>query len=119
MNKTRIAYFLALSGYLGLFTLIMISLFRLPPDNHPSRLLLLFVLAGPLLFPLRGLLHGRPYTHAWSCFMALVYLVIAIAIAANEKTLLTGLGEALLSSLWFTGSLLFVRWVASEEKPAW
>ncbi|HFD87960.1 MAG TPA: DUF2069 domain-containing protein [Gammaproteobacteria bacterium] len=118
MNKTRIAYFLSLTGYLGLFSLIMVSLFQLPPDNHPPRLLLLFILAGPLLFPLRGLLHGRPYTHAWSGFMALVYLVIAIAIAADEKTLFTGIGEALLSGLWFTGSLLFVRWSASKEKSA-
>ena len=119
MDRTRFAYLLALAGYFSLFFLLLGSIAGLPADNVPPRLLLLLVLVGPLLFPLRGLLHGRPYTHAWSGFMALFYLVISIGIAAGENTLLTGLLETFAATIWFAGSLLYVRWkVPKKPKTA-
>ena len=116
MSKTTLAYLLSLAGYFALFFLLLLSIAQLPEDNRPARLVLLLVLVGPLLFPLRGLLHGRPYTHAWSGFMALVYLVIAVAVAAGEGTLLLGISEATATIAWFTGSLLYVRWKAPKTR---
>ena len=104
------AYLLSLAGYFSLFFLLLGSIALLPADHVPPRLILLLTLVGPLLFPLRGLLHGRPYTHAWSGFMALVYLVIAIGTAADEQTFMAGLLEAVAALLWFGGSLFYVRW---------
>ncbi len=110
MSKPHLAYLTSLTGYFGLLFLIMGSIAWSPTDNHPPRTILLIVLAGPLLFPLRGLLHGRTYTHAWAGFMALVYFVIAVAVAAGSESFLIGTIEALLSVIWFIGSLLYVRW---------
>ena len=115
MGRTRLAYLLSLAGYFSLFFLLLGSIALLPADHIPPRIILLLVLVGPLLFPLRGLLHGRPYTHAWSGFMALVYLVIAIGIAAGEKTFLTGLLETAAVLLWFGGSLFYGRWQSASK----
>jgi uncharacterized membrane protein len=84
----------ALSGYFGLFGLLLLWFAWLEP---PSRLpvawaLLLWV--GPLLFPVRGLLHSRPYTHAWASFLALFYFgwcpsvyVMSLIIQCRERML--------------------------------
>ncbi len=115
MTRVRLAYLLALAGHLGLFFLLLGAIARLPADNQPSRFLLLFTLVGPLLFPLRGLLHGRPYTHAWSGFMALVYFVIGIGVAAGEKTLPLGIAITTTATLWFFGALFYVRWKVPKK----
>ncbi|MBL8247941.1 MAG: DUF2069 domain-containing protein, partial [Candidatus Competibacter sp.] len=48
----------ALTGYFGLFWLLLFWFAWLePPDRAPVALVLI-LLVGPLLFPLRGLLHG-------------------------------------------------------------
>lgn len=120
ISKISLAYLLSLGGYFALFFLLLFSIAQLPADYRPTRLLLLLILVGPLLFPLRGLLHGRPYTHAWSGFMALVYLVIGVAVAAGDGTRLLGISEATAATTWFTGSLLYVRWKMPKKnaKPA-
>lgn len=100
----------ALSGYFGLFGLLLLWFAWLEP---PSRLpvawaLLLWV--GPLLFPVRGLLHGRPYTHAWASFLALFYFAFGVFCAAGPmaRPWLAWL-EIGLSVLWFLGAILYVR----------
>ncbi len=118
MNRIRAAHLISLLGYFALFFLLLGSIATRAADEQPSRLFLLLLLVGPLLFPLRGLLHGRPYTHAWSGFMALVYFVIAIGIAAGEKTLLIGIAETMAAALWFFGSLFYVRWKVPKQKSA-
>ena len=68
------------------------------------------VLVGPLLFPLRGLLHGRSYTFAWSAFLALLYFIHgAVEAYSMESARYLGLLEVVLSVTWFSAAVMYVR----------
>jgi len=107
---TRLARIATLLGFFGLFFLLVAwHAFVDPPQGFP-RALLLLILAGPLLFPLRGILHGRPYTHAWTSFLALFYFALGVFEVAGMSTK-PALAWALvaLSITLFAGSTSFAR----------
>lgn len=101
---------LALAGYFGTFVLIVawygwIS----PPARLPVHLALL-ALGTPLLLPLRGLLHGRRYTYAWSLFLALGYFAHALIEGySTPADRWLAMIELLLVTLWFVGATAYVR----------
>ena len=75
-------------------------------DADTQAALVLLVLVVPLLFPLRGLLHGRKYTFAWSCFLALLYFTHGVMEAySDDITRPLGLLEIMFSSLWFLAAM--------------
>ncbi|HHJ21067.1 MAG TPA: DUF2069 domain-containing protein [Gammaproteobacteria bacterium] len=108
-TKVRNAYLLGMIGYLGLFLLLVIWIGWIQPPTALPRSLVLIVLGVPLLFPLRGQLHGRPYTFAWAHFMALFYFAVGIFYAAERSTLIFGLLIILFSILWFLGCIFYPR----------
>jgi uncharacterized membrane protein len=119
MNRIMVARISALIGYFGLFILMMVWIIWLtPPDTVrlPKSLSLLF-LVGPLMFPLRGMLHGRAYTHAWVCFLALFYLFLGISEAwsGSQQPLLTTL-EIVFSSLLYLGAMFYARFRGAQLK---
>jgi len=69
----------------------------------------------PLLFPLRGLLHGKPYTHAWNSFLMLFYFTFAIGelYSADSFDFYPALA-VLFSSVCFIASILFIRFNAKK-----
>lgn len=101
---------LALVGYFGLM-LTLIGWILLPEhsDNYPVSALLLFGVM-PLLFPLRGLLHGNPYTHAWASYLVLVYFAHGIAewYASSGNTWFAIL-EVIFSSVFFVSAMVFIK----------
>ena len=68
------------------------------------------------MFPLRGLLHGRVYTHAWSMYLALFYFVIGIWFAGAEDGRLFGILISLFSLVFFIGSMFYTRFQGRIEK---
>jgi uncharacterized membrane protein len=74
---------------------------------------LLAIALLPLLFPLRGLLHGKPYTHAWNSFLMLFYFSHAVAelYSAADYVLYPTL-SVLFSTSCFISSILFIRFNA-------
>jgi uncharacterized membrane protein len=112
MNQLRLTHFAALLGYFGLLLLLMVwTIWLTPPHStHLPTSLALVLLVGPLMFPLRGLLHGRAYTHAWASFLALFYLFLGISNAwsSSDQRLLAGL-EILFSSLLYLGGMFYAR----------
>ena len=103
-------YALCLSGYLGTFAILMTWYSWLAPSPYFPVALVLLVLVTPLLFPLRGILHGRRYTVAWSCFLALLYFTHGVvAVWNNPVAGYLGWLEIACSVLWFAGGMLFVR----------
>jgi len=66
---------MALVGYFSLLFYMPLWLLVLSPSEalSTSTTLLLFVL--PLLFPLKGILQGNPYTFAWANFIVLIYFL--------------------------------------------
>ena len=105
-----------LVGYFGLFFLLMAWTAWLSPPAMPVTLVLL-LLVGPLLFPLRGILHGRPYTHVWTSFLALFYFAAGVfnAAGAADKPWLAWL-EILFSIMLFLGAVFYARRRADEIK---
>lgn len=101
---------LALVGYFGTFALIIAWYAWLSPPQRLPVYLALLALGTPLLLPLRGLLHGRPYTYAWSLFLALGYLAHALieGYSTTQDRWLAGL-ELLLVTFWFAGAIGYVR----------
>ena len=118
-RMNRLGRALALIGYFGLFFLLMAWTAWLSPPRVLPVGLVLILLVGPLLFPLRGLLHGRPYTHAWTSFLALFYFCAGVFNTAGnmDKPWLPWL-EILFSCLLFLGAIFYVRSCAEDSKAA-
>ena len=115
--NSRFYYILALLGYFGLFILLSVwTAYLAPPTIFPISIVLLFYV-GPLLIPLRGLLHGKLYTHAWVHFMALFYFIVGVMVAAaNAEERNYALAQVVLSIMMFVGSMMYVRVKAREVK---
>lgn len=112
MKQVAIFRWLTLFGYFGLMTLLFIwPLFITPvPAEFVSITLLLQL--GPLLFPLRGLLHGKIYTHTWASYLALFYFVIGVWYAASHDTQLFGIFICMFSLGFFIGAVFYTRFAA-------
>ena len=117
--NSRFYYSLALLGYFGLFFLLLLWTIHLaPPTIFPISIVLIFYV-GPLLIPLRGLLYGKLYTHAWVHFMALFYFTIGVMVAAaNAEERVYALIQVAFSIMMFIGSMMYVRVKAREKRAA-
>ena len=81
-------------------------------NDFPTASLLAIALL-PLLFPLRGLLHGKPYTHAWNSFLMLFYFSHAVAeLYSTPNYVFYPALSILFSTLCFISSILFIRFNA-------
>lgn len=113
----RLARATALCAYLGLFALLMAWFTWLSPPQVLPVALVLVVMVGPLLLPLHGLLRGRPYTHAWASFLALIYFthgtVEAWAAPAERGLALT---EVALSVLFFGAAMMYARCAGRAQR---
>ncbi|HSN23787.1 MAG TPA: DUF2069 domain-containing protein [Methylomicrobium sp.] len=106
----------ALSGFFGLFALLMLWPTVLAPARQLPAALILIITVTPLLFLVRGLLRARPKTYAWAGFISLLYFTHgAIEAYANaEVRLLAGI-EIFLSLLLFFGSALAIRYARKSR----
>ncbi len=116
MDKISLSRACTLLGYFGL--LIFIPLWHLQIEPIPAEFISMTILVqvGPLMFPLRGILHGRVYTHAWSMYLALFYFVWGIWYAGDASTRAFGIGFSLLSVLFFIGAMFYTRYQGKAEK---
>ncbi len=108
---------LSLASFFGLMiTLICWITLAEHGENYPISAWLIIALV-PLLFPLRGLLHGKPYTHAWTGFLMLLYFSHGIGevYSAQAFDLYASL-EVLFSCVTFISSIIFIRLNANELK---
>ncbi|MDG1751137.1 MAG: DUF2069 domain-containing protein, partial [Thalassotalea sp.] len=64
---------IALTGYFSLLIYMPIWLLIINPSEGLSPTLTLIMFTLPLLFPLKGLVQGNPYTYAWSNFVVMIY----------------------------------------------
>ena len=116
MKKLTLSRWLTLLGYFGLMGFIFIWLLWIDPLPPHEISLKILLGVGPLLFPLRGLLHGRAYTHAWSMYLALFYFVIGIWYAGAEQDRLFGIMISALSLMFFLGSMFYARFKGQADK---
>ena len=110
MPAIRLLYGLTLTGYMGTLGLLTAWYAWLDPSTHFPVAYALLVMLTPLLFALRGMLHGRRYTVQWSGFLALFYFIHGVGEAyASETARYLGLLEILFTSTWFVAGILYIR----------
>lgn len=113
----HLLYGLCLSGFLGTFAVLMAWYSWLAPSPYFPVTLVLLLLVTPLLFPLRGILHARRYTIAWSCFLALLYFTHGVINAwADPSVRYLAWLEICCTVMWFTGGILFIRSGSSTDR---
>ncbi|MEJ2406507.1 MAG: DUF2069 domain-containing protein [Candidatus Thiodiazotropha sp.] len=117
MSKTRITYWVAVSGYFGLIFLLLAWQGWISPPRALPISVALFLLLVPLLFPLRGILYGKAYTFAWASFLSMLYFIHGVveAYSSPEDRWLAVL-EIVLSVTFYTGSMLYARFRGRELK---
>lgn len=119
-SKARLGRVMTLVGYLGLLALILNWFIWISPPERVPRAFPIIALAVPLLFPLRGLLHGRRYTHQWASFLTMVYFAIGVDAWANAAAGAAWLGMTMvaLSLLLFVGTIVYARYTPSGMPSA-
>lgn len=106
-----LAHKLTLLGYFGLFLLIPFwNLWWYPSTIFSNKIVTGFWLL-PLLFPMIGLIKGKAYTHAWSGFIAVVYICHGLAsLITNTEELVPIFLEIILGCLFLFGGMYFAKW---------
>lgn len=101
---------IALLGYFGLLVSLafwIITTKSANPDFPASSTA--FIALTPLLFPLRGLLAGKPYTHYWTGFLMLFYFMHGVGEAYVNPSHLFAWLEIIFSVILFIFSLVYIR----------
>lgn len=110
MQARQLARLATLLGYFGLFSLTLLWVTVLSPSPRMPTSVMLIIFVGPLLFPLRGILYGRTYTHTWTAFLVLFYFIHGVVEGwANPMERWLAITEIVLSLLLFTGCFYYVR----------
>jgi len=105
-----LARILTLVGYFGLLALLLNWFSWWSPPTQVPRALVLLILVVPLLFPLRGILHGKPYTHEWASFLSLFYFLVGVDTAFNyQDWRMLGIVLTILSLVFFIGCVFFAK----------
>lgn len=114
-HKTRLARNLTLTGYLGTLILIPAWIWFLAPPTLLSQSATTVLWFLPLLMPLVGILRNKPFTYAWSGFLAVFYFSQALTtlIASPEEQHLAMI-ELILTAMWLAGASMFSRWRGQE-----
>lgn len=116
-NTLVILRAISLLGYFALLLLLVLWATWLQPPEHLPVAVVLVLGVGPLLFPLRGMLHGRAYTHAWASMLLLLYFTHGIVEAWSMPELRTlALWEVVLSMLTLSTMALYAREKARHDK---
>lgn len=111
MSSTSRTYrHLALYSSLALLMWVGIWQLLLSADKTYGLVFIFLFYLLPLILPLKGIIKARPYTHAWSSFVVLLYIMHAITVfyAEPQERIYAGI-ELVLAILMFTGCAMFAR----------
>ena len=106
---------ITLSGYFSLLFYMPFWLIIASDDSALSIPLILVMFVLPLLFPLKGLVQGNPYTYAWSNFIVMIYFLHSLTtlwVSADEK--IWALGEFILASIMFIAGSYYAKYRGQE-----
>ena len=103
-------YLIALTGFFGLFILLMLWHTVLAPSTRFPTALILIVSITPLLLPMRGLLHGKLKSSTWAAYVSLIYLIHGTSEAyVDSSERIYAFLEIIFSLLLFWGATFYVR----------
>ncbi len=116
MSKIEIARVTTLISFFGLLALVIYWTLN-PAQLKDSATSFVLLLGGlPLLFGMSGILKKKPYTHAWICMIALLYLIHGVVGWNNQDIRLLASLEIALSVLLYLGAGFFARFRSRELK---
>ncbi len=108
--NTKFFRILTLTSYLLLIVWLVVWHFILTIDKPTSTLFTLLFWIMPILLPIKGLIEGKPYTHAWTNFIVMYYLLHGLtAVYAVEGERLYAFVEIILCCALFTGCSFYAR----------
>ncbi|WP_068545495.1 DUF2069 domain-containing protein [Thalassotalea crassostreae] len=102
-------------GYLGLLIFMPLWLLVLHPSEGLSPTLSLVMFTLPLLFPLRGIIKGNPYTFAWANFVVMIYFLHSLTtlwVSADER--IYAIVELIFASLMFFAGSYYSKYRGQE-----
>lgn len=109
-KKTRLLRYFAVSANLGLLVWVVLWQVALSPHPHINHMAMAAVWVTPLLLPLKGILAGKPYTHAWANFILMFYFLHALTILwIDDGERWLALIELALTTSAFMANILFTR----------
>jgi uncharacterized membrane protein len=115
--KTQYYHYAALTGYFGLFGLLMLWNTVLAPSSRFPVAMVLLVLVTPLLLPLKGLLSANLKSCAWTAYLSLIYFIHGTGeVYSNENERLLASLEVIFSLLLFFGATFYVRFSGRARK---
>jgi len=119
--KTEHYQLISRIGYFALLLLIPLwHLWLSPPALSLSPWLIVSIWFIPLLFPLKGIIQGNPYTFAWCGFLALLYIMHAVVIIysayieENILELTMAIFELIFASIFLMGNIYFAKYRGQE-----
>lgn len=113
--KTRFFRFLALISYTALLFWVVVWHFFLSINDQYSELFLFLFWVLPLLFPLIGIVKGKPYTHAWANFIVMIYLLHSLTgLYTEDKEWLYAVIELVLATSMFIGCSYYAKFRGRE-----
>ncbi|WCE30446.1 DUF2069 domain-containing protein [Vibrio sp. SCSIO 43137] len=108
--KTKQYRYLALIGYLSLISWVLMWQVFISPHPHINPYTAAIAWCIPLLFPLRGILSGKAYTHAWANFVLMLYFLHSLTILyVDQGERWLAAIELLITSATFVASVLYAR----------
>ncbi len=119
MNKQRLATNtykkIALIGYFSLLFFMPLWLIVLSPSESLSASTSLLMFTLPLLFPLKGMLQGNPFTYAWSNFIVLIYLLHSLTtLWVLPADRIWAILELIFASAMFFGATYYAKFRGQE-----
>ncbi len=106
---------MALFGYFSLLLYMPLWLLVLSPSGPLGTITTLVLFTLPLLFPLKGLLQGNPYTYAWANFIVLIYFLHSLTtlwVLPNDR--LWALLELIFATIMFIGCSYYAKYRGQE-----
>ncbi len=106
---------IALSGYFSLLFFMPLWLFYLNPSQGLSPALTLCFFTIPLLFPLKGLITGNPYTYAWSNFILMIYFLHSVTtLWVSPEDIIWASLELIFATTMFTAGTYYAKYRGQE-----
>ncbi len=106
---------IALTGYFSLLVFMPLWLIVLSPSEGLSTPTALIMFTAPLLFPLKGMLQGNPFTYAWSNFIVLIYFLHSLTtLWVLPEDMLWATLELTFASVTFFGATYYAKYRGQE-----
>lgn len=107
---TQLARALALIGYFGLMLWVILWHGFISPSPHLSVTFMLLMWLPWLLIPIKGMLQGNPYTHAWAVYMLMPYFLHGgVLLWSDEGERWLAVVELLLAGTMFIGNMYYAK----------